>query len=161
MATSGGAEGAVRLLVCRVGAKLCALPLEQLLETMRPLPTEALANLPDFVLGLALIRGRPTPVLDARRLLGSPHDRAPERYVTLDVSGGAARVVALAVDSVIGVRDLPAEALGDLPSLLRTPESDVVGTIATLDAELVLVLERGRLLPNELWQRLEPERSSP
>jgi purine-binding chemotaxis protein CheW len=160
MAILGGNAGLVRLLVCRVGAKVCALPLEHLLETMRPLPTEPLARLPEFVLGLALIRGRPTPVLDARALLGSPREHAPGRYVILDLTGDGARVAALAVDAVLGVRDVRAERLAELPSLLRLPDRDVVAAVAPLDTELLLLLERAQLLPDELWQRLEQERAS-
>jgi purine-binding chemotaxis protein CheW len=157
---AGGTDATVRLLVCKVGAKLYALPLEQLLENMRPLPTEPLAHLPDFVLGLALIRGRPTPVLDARRLLGSPSEQAPERYLTLDLGTATQRVVALAVDAVVGVRALPPDALGDLPSLLHAPGGPGVRAVATLDADLVLLLERTRLVSEDLWQRLEQERLS-
>jgi len=160
MAAIGGTDATVRLLVYRAGAKLCGLPLEQLLESMRPLPTEPLAGLPDFVLGLALIRGRPTPVLDGRRLVGSPSEQAPERYLTLELGAATKRIVALAVDAVVGVRALPRALFGDLPSLLRTPIGDVVRAVAPLDADLVLLLERTRLVSEDLWQRLEQERAS-
>ena len=42
----GDDRAAERLLTCRVGRKVCALPLEQVLETMRPLPVEALPGVP-------------------------------------------------------------------------------------------------------------------
>jgi chemotaxis protein methyltransferase CheR len=91
MATSGEARGAERLLICRVGTKVCGLPLLRVIETMRPLPVEPLGQMPLFVNGLALIRGRATPVLDARTLLGSPSAAAPGRYVTLDLGPGRRR----------------------------------------------------------------------
>ena len=157
-----GEAGASRsLLVCRAGAKLCALPLTQLLETMRPLLTEPLAGTADFVAGVASIRGRPTPVVDARKLLGSASETAPGRYVTLDLTSnsGKARVLALAVDEVIGVRVVAVHLLDDVPDLLRarSPERDVIDAVATFDAELLLVLQQARLFPEELWQRLEQE----
>jgi purine-binding chemotaxis protein CheW len=150
---SGGKTGS--LLVCRVGTKLCALPLSCLLETMRPLAVEALTQTADFVSGVALIRGRPTPVVDARKLLGSPSDRPPGRYVTLDLGERGARVAALAVDAVVGVRDVPEGLLGELPGLLGGSPSSFVGAVTTLDAELLLVLEQARLVPEDVWQRLE------
>lgn len=158
MASSGGS--AQTLLVCRVGAKLCALPLGCLRETMRPLPVEPLAQTADFVTGLAVIRGLATPVLDARKLLGSPSDLAPGRYVTLDLGAQGSRVVALAVDAVVGVRDVPSALLGELPSLARDSERGVVSAVATLDRELLLVLEQARLVPDALWRRLEQERTA-
>lgn len=148
------------MLVCRVGTKLCALPLGRLLETMRPLAIEPLAQTADFVSGVAVIRGRPTPVLDARKLLGSPSDVPPGRYVTLDLGEGGARVAALAVDAVVGVREVPDALAGELPTLLGDARSSVVGAVTTLDRELLLVLEQARLVPPELWQHLEQEGSS-
>lgn len=154
MAASGGRSVDSRLLVCRVGAKLCGLPLAHVLETLRPLPTEPLAGANRLVAGVALIRGAPTPVVDARELLGSSTEEAAGRYVTLALagSGAGARVVALAVDSVVGVRD--GERLGPLPALLRE-QAEVVAALGTLDAELLLVLERARLVPDAVWPLLE------
>src|SRR5882757_8443766 len=103
MATSGGEHE--RLLICRVGAKVCGLPLARVIETMRPLHVEPLAKLTGFVAGLALIRGRPTPVIDARQLLGSPSEAGAGRYVTLGLDErNGQRVAALAVDEVLGIR---------------------------------------------------------
>src|SRR6185436_6230529 len=50
---------------CRVGGLLCALPLEHVEETMRPLAIEAIAGGPAFVRGLAVVRGAPIPAVDA------------------------------------------------------------------------------------------------
>jgi purine-binding chemotaxis protein CheW len=148
------------LLVCRVGHKLCALPLSRLIETMRPLDVEPLARVADFVSGVAVIRGRPTPVVDARVLLGSPSRDAPGRYVTLDLSEQGTRIAALAVDAVVGVREIPGAVLGELAPLLSGP-SRSLGAVAMLDdTELVLVLEQARLVPDEVWERLEQERAS-
>lgn len=160
MPTTGGTSEVVRLLVCRVGTKLCAFSIEQLIETMRPLPTEPLAHLPDFVSGVAVIRGQPTPVLDARTLLGISSSEAPGRYLTLELTSGSGRVVALAVDSILGLRDVPARQLSELPNLLRAPDRDVFGAIAPVEAELLLLLESARLMPDELWRRIERERAS-
>jgi purine-binding chemotaxis protein CheW len=149
MAADRGQDGQLSLLVCRVGSRLCGLPLAHVVETMRPLPIEPLAHLPSFVHGLALIRGRPTPVLDARSLLGSGGDPgAPTRFVTLELGERAA---ALAVDAVLGVRSIDVTELARLPPLLRDAQNDLVATLGALDHELLLVLERSRLLPEAVW----------
>jgi purine-binding chemotaxis protein CheW len=159
MAEQGGQSGTLALLVCRVGARLCGIPLEHVVETMRPLPTQPLAQGPDFVEGLALIRGAPTPVIDAHRLLGA--EQAPQsrqRFVTIRLG---ARRVALGVDAVLGVRELTQDELGELPALLREPGNDVVLALGTLDHELLLVLERSRLLPESVWQAVAAEARRP
>jgi purine-binding chemotaxis protein CheW len=40
-------------LLCRAGGRLCALPVESVIETMRVLPIEKIAQAPEFVLGFA------------------------------------------------------------------------------------------------------------
>jgi purine-binding chemotaxis protein CheW len=140
-------------LLFRVRARLCALPLAHVVETMRPLPVEPMAAAPSYVRGLAIIRGAPVPVVDVARLLGDesepPHASARHlaRFVTIKV---ADRGVALAVDGVIGVRTLELDSLRALPPLLGDAEVDVVGSIGTLDAELLLVLRSACLAPHDL-----------
>lgn len=144
-------------LLCRVGTRLCALPLDHVVETMRPLPVEAMADAPGFVLGLSIIRGAPVPVVDGAALVGAGTSQ-PTRFVTVTTND---RQVALAVDAVLGVRALPADSLLDLPPLLRDADPDVVSAIGVLDAELLLVLRRGRLVPESVWAAVDSGGSSP
>lgn len=154
--TNGRGQARARLLVCRVGAKVCGLPLEHVRETMRPLPLQRLAHLPGFVSGLSVIRGKPTPVLDARVLLGAPTDAAPARYVTLQLGERAA---ALAVDGVLGVHGVSLETLDGLPAVAGAAQNPHVAALGMLDAELLVLLEHTHLVPDALWQQLEREAS--
>lgn len=134
-------------LICRVDARLCALPLVHVIETMRPLPVETIVGAPHFVRGLAVIRGAPVPVVDTAELLGAPAAPA-NRFVTVIVGE---RLVALAVGSVLGVREVLTGSLHQLPPLLHEAGADVVAAIGLLDAELLLVLRGARLLPDNAW----------
>jgi purine-binding chemotaxis protein CheW len=154
MTDGRGKSSTRRLLICRVGAKLCGLPLEHVRETMRPLPLHELGHMPNFVSGVSVIRGEPTPVLDARRLLGSSADAEPGRYVMLALGQ---RRAALAVDDVLGVRQVAAETLAGLPAVMSEAENPHVEALGTLDAALLLVLQHAQLVPDELWLRLEQE----
>jgi len=142
-------------LFCRVGSCLCALPLEHVVETMRPMPVEPLAGTTPLVSGLAIIRGAPVPVLQAGKLLGA-ESVTPCRFVTVRVGK---RQVALAVDSVLGVGALPRGSLHELPPLLRDAGSEAISWIGALDADLLLVLRSARLVPEDLWSQLGPEGS--
>lgn len=137
-------------LVCRVLTRLCALPLEHVSETMRPLPVEPVAGVPAPVAGVAIIRGAPVPVIDVACVLAGRASH-PTRFVTVNVG---ARRVALAVDKVIGVRTIPTEALNELPPLLRDASTDGVAAIGTLDTQLLVVLRSARLIPEPVWSAL-------
>jgi purine-binding chemotaxis protein CheW len=125
---------------------------------MRPLPIEPLLGTPAFVLGLAIIRGFPTPVVDARQLLGSPASptirtvfASSARFVSLKLGD---RTAALAVDAVLDIRSLPKETLSDIAPLLRGGDAELVSLIGALDARLLLVLEAAQLVPDSVWSAI-------
>lgn len=128
-------------LLCRIGDRLCAIPVTHVVETMRPLAIEPFASAPAFVRGTTIVRGRPMPVVDAARLLGA--ESPIGRFVSLKVG------VVLAVEDVVGIRDIPSETQRDLPPLLRDARADVIETIGARDAELLVVLRTMQLVPSE------------
>src|SRR5262249_44266201 len=136
------------------GHRACALPLAHVVETMRPLAFEPMPGSPDFVRGVSVIRGVPTPVVDLKALWtrGEPSSGFT-RFVTLKVGG---RQVALAVDGVEGVRRLEADRTQALPPLLGDVEAGVVDTLGALDDQLLIVLRAARLVPEEVWAGLSP-----
>ena len=80
------------VLVLQVGAVRCGIPIERVLEAMRPLP---------IVDGRARVRGAWIPVVDAAAALGQPPG-AGARFVVVRVEGCS---IALHVDAVLGVHE--------------------------------------------------------
>jgi purine-binding chemotaxis protein CheW len=132
------------VLLCRVGRRTCALPIDAVIETMRPLPIEPMPDAGDGVLGLSVIRSAPTVVVDLGRVLDA-NAGAPSRFVTIRTGP---RTVALAVEEVLGVRTLDAAALHTMPPLLANAGSTVV-SLGTADRDLLVVLEASRLGPED------------
>jgi purine-binding chemotaxis protein CheW len=153
-----------RFLLCRAGPRIAALDIRHVWETMRPLPIEPLAGAPPFVLGLAIVRGVPIPVVDADRLLGSSVSpskplisASPARFVSLRLG---VRSAALAVDAVLAIRALPIGMLTNIPPLLQEAGAGPVSVIGALDAKLLLVLEAARLVPDSVWNAIEFSKGS-
>jgi purine-binding chemotaxis protein CheW len=140
-------------LLFTIGARTCCLPLAHVVEVMRPLPVEPLAAAPPFVLGLAIVRGAPLPVIDGARLLGCTGEVA-ERFITIDTGP---RRAALAVQAVAGTRLLDLAPLAELPPLVREINAEVVEKIGALDARLLVVLCAARLVPEAIWRSLPAE----
>jgi purine-binding chemotaxis protein CheW len=130
---------------------LCALPLEHVEETMRPLAVEAIVGAPSFVRGLAVVRGTPIPVVDVASLLSGDRSHAT-RFVTVKTGS---RRIALTVDAVVGVVEIPLGSLDALPLLFQDANRDVISAIGTVDAALLLVLRSTHLISEELWAVLE------
>lgn len=139
-------------MIVTVGRRACAIGLQYVAETMRPLAIEAISGTPEFVRGVSVIRGTPIPVVDLQVLLENGENSAAYgRFVTVKVGE---RRVALAVDGVVGVRDLDPAQIGELPPLLRDIDADVVEAIGTCDAQLLIVLRAARIVPDEVWATL-------
>jgi purine-binding chemotaxis protein CheW len=132
----------------RAGHQRYAVPIERVREIQKIV---AFAEVPDenaMVIGMVDIRGEIVPVVDVRRLLGLP----AEPY-TLDtpmlVVSSTAGPVALIVDTVDTVAEMPADAAGAVPEM-HSLASRVLG-VHRIDDELVFLLDIDALLePVEL-----------
>jgi purine-binding chemotaxis protein CheW len=147
-----GAASSRSILLFRAGEHTCALNLLHVVEIMRPLPVEEVANTPGFVRGLSMIRGEPTLVVSLASLLGGPvwpHTR----FV---VVRAGERQVALAVDAVPGVIELDAATLHALPPLAQNAPAEILEAVGSLDGQLLYVLNSGSIVPEEVWQKLVP-----
>ena len=126
------------VLLVHARGQACALPLGDVIETMRPLPIAPLAELPTYILGISVVRGRPTPVIDLGLLFGSTVSRPPTRFVT--VHAGPRRV-ALAVDDVRGIEVIKIDRAEAAPGGGAALES-----LAMHDGSPLLVVRTARLL---------------
>jgi purine-binding chemotaxis protein CheW len=133
-------------LVFRAGSMLCALRLDDVIETMRPLGTRPLAGTPAFVRGVSIVRGVPTPVVDVARLLGGEHAEVC-RFVAVRTERGP---VVFATGTVLGIRTTAAGDGSGHPGLLGAAGRLVAG-VSTLDDEPVLLLQSMRVVPDEVW----------
>jgi purine-binding chemotaxis protein CheW len=158
MRSAAQENGPQLALICRVGPLLCALPLEHVHETLRPLPTEPLAGTPSFVRGVCVVRDEPLPVVDALALTSADVEAVPERLVVLKSAG---RRVALAVGAIVGVRSLAAGSLDALPPLLREASDGAIASLGCLDGALLLTLRSARLVPDPVWQALDAREARP
>jgi purine-binding chemotaxis protein CheW len=136
-------------LVFRAGPLLCALGLDDVIETMRPLPTRPLAGAPGFVRGICVMRGVPTPVVDVARLLGGEQADV-SRFVAVRTERGP---VAFATGEVLGIRAVSGDAATGHAALLAGTgaSSALVAGIATMGAEPLLLLQSMRVVPDEVW----------
>jgi purine-binding chemotaxis protein CheW len=142
----------LRALLVKSQSHTCALPLGDVVETMRPLPIRPLSGPPPFVRGIAMVRGKGLPVLDLGALLGEPLSDDPTRFVT--VRAGS-RSAVLAVASVGGIGAFAETEFRALPPMLAGVER--IAAMGVADDQLILTLRAARLIPEDLWPTLRPD----
>jgi purine-binding chemotaxis protein CheW len=123
---------------------------------MRPLPIRPLAAASPSVLGVAILRGRPTPVLDVAQLVTGAASAAITRFVCVRVDSSAKqeRIVALAVDEVLAATRLSDAQLGALPPLIGQAQQEIVAAVGRFDLELMVVLKTAHLLTDDAWTQI-------
>jgi purine-binding chemotaxis protein CheW len=152
-------------LLFRAAGRLHALRVGSVLEIMRPLPIETINGAPDFVLGVAMIRGCATTVLSASLLVvGAPAEDV-RRWVHVRAEAGppgrtgTGRTIALAVADVIGIRREQELALQECAPLLREADRGMVEQLGRLDGELLRQLRAGICVPELPPSSTSPSRS--
>lgn len=138
-------------LIARARALSCALPLSYVVEIMRPLPVDPIANAPSFMLGVAVVRGEPVPVIDCGAFVQAGASAEHTRWAS--VRAGE-RSAVIAFEAILGVRSLPKDS-ASLPPLLSGAPSEVLSGLALLDRKLLLVLHGSRLLPEAVWSAFD------
>jgi len=140
-----------QVVLLQAGLHLCALPVSVVLETLRPLSLRPLAGAPAGVLGVGVVRGSPVPVVDlAVFVAGAPSASPARRWVMVRCGSRAA---ALAVDGVAGIRTLPPGAV--TAPLVAGAAQGALAALRVCDADLVLVLEASRLVPEGVFEALQ------
>lgn len=129
-------------LVFGVGDLLCALPLRDVVETIRPLPVQPLAGTADILLGVSVIRGQAVPVVDTARLLGAGVER-PHRFVTTRSDRGT---LAFATGPVRGVLPVEPDERRPPPPMLAAAASSLVVAVGVLDSRPLLFLRGAGLM---------------
>jgi purine-binding chemotaxis protein CheW len=147
MASPAEAAAGTSSLVFRAGPLLCALRLDEVIETMRPLATHPLAGTPAFVTGICIMRGIPTLVIDVARLLGGATAEV-SRFIAVRTERGP---VAFATGDIQGVRTVGADREGHHAALLGDAPARLIAAVGTIDAAPVLLLQSMRLVPDEVW----------
>jgi purine-binding chemotaxis protein CheW len=150
-----GTDGAVGVpdraadmsLVFRAGQLLCALRLDDVIETMRPLVVQPLAGTPPYVSGIGIMRGEPAPVIDVARLLGG-RDAQVTRFVAVRTDRGP---IALATGPVMGIRPTLSDTDQQNAPLLGAAPARMVAAVGTVDTEPIFQLHSMRLVPDEVW----------
>ncbi|MDI1442949.1 CheW domain-containing protein [Polyangium sp. 6x1] len=139
------------VLLVRARSWVCALPASSVIETMRPLSIDPVANAPRFVVGLSVIRGEVVPVVSLSSVLGGGAREEARRLVL--VRAGERRM-GLLVEDVVGVEELDLARLEALPPLLGEALPAEVERLGSLDGQALAVLDAARLLPQATFASL-------
>lgn len=135
-----------RLLLFRVGTLVCAADLDVVREILPRLETTRIPGAMPFVAGLVNVRGQLITVVEGWRALGQA--AAPEAgpgTTILVAAGESRRVLGLAVDEVVDLLTVPAEALEPRDALAGV-DPVLVRAVGRRGGQAFVVLDTDALL---------------
>jgi purine-binding chemotaxis protein CheW len=134
------------IIVFSIDEQKYALHLSCIEKAIRIVEINPMPKAPDSVLGVINVQGRLIPVMDTRRLLHLPGKELglSDQLIIARISG---RTVALVVDAVVNVIDLPEHET--VPSEDIFPGMDHVSGVLKLEDDMIYIYDPDRLFSPE------------
>ncbi len=125
----------------------------QVQEVLRVTEIAPVPGAPDYVLGIINLRGNVVTVIDTRKRFGLPVKDMDDstRIVIIEAEE---QVVGILVDSVAEVVDLRLNEVDSAPNVGTDESAKFIQGVASLDGELLIIVDLNRLLSDEQWQEM-------
>ena len=109
----------------------------------------SIPNTPDYIKGVINLRGTIVPIVDLRERFNLPSTEYSATTVVIVLrvdSDTGSRIMGMVVDAVSEVYNIPEEELKPAPDFGQAISTDFVRGLATVDEQMVIVLDVDHLL---------------
>ena len=122
-----------------------AFRIEQIQEIVVVQQVTTIPNVPGFVEGVSNLRGSIIPIINLRAIMGMQAVESDDetRIIVVNVDG---RTIGCTVDSVTQVVRVPSESIQPAPDTVVAEGADYVTGFATVNEQLLVLLDVNRLL---------------
>lgn len=125
--------------------------------------TTPIPNTPSFVLGVINLRGVVIPIIDLRDRFGLekiPYGPTTVVIIVKVLANGKERVVGMVVDAVSEVYDISKEDMQPPPEMDGAISVDFVTGLATMNKEMVILLDINKLINEGVLSGAKPAQPS-
>lgn len=152
------AEETIQVVTFRVGDEEYGIGISAVAEVVRPLKITPLPRMPEFVEGVINLRGMIIPVVDLRRRFELKETTSGKKTRMMIIKGAfpaggdrgpSAGLLALVVDGVHEVLDIPKRQVEPAPEAARGPNSDFITGMGKMGGRLIILLDVTRILNRE------------
>lgn len=103
-------------------------------------------NSTSYIDGIINLRGEVVPVYDLKKKFGMTYDGRNENFIIVRMNGIA---LALGVDTVLEIDDLPADKVVAMPGMVKKADTMYLDRVVNLKDGLVILLDIEKLLTDE------------
>ncbi len=157
MTTDAAEEAAndedIQLVTFRLQDESYGINVMHVQEVLRISEIAPVPGAPPYVLGIINLRGNVVTVIDTRSRFGLPEGEVTDasRMVIIECEK---QVVGILVDSVAEVVDLRENQIDSAPNVGNEESSRYIQGIATLEHNLLIVVDLDKLLTDEEWSEV-------
>jgi len=145
-------QNVAQFVTFRIEEQTYAFRIDQIREIVMPSPDTRLPQVPDYIEGVANLRGSIIPIIHLRKLFGLPSKPLDSDARTIVVHLGK-RIVGCSVDSVMQVVRIDSEMIRPAPDTVTGHGAGYIAGFARIQEQLVVLLEIEELLdPQKLEQ---------
>jgi purine-binding chemotaxis protein CheW len=151
------AEDAEQYVIFSLSGTEYAVPIANVIEIGQPLNITPVPNVPDWLPGVANLRGEIISMVDLRAFLGM--ERAGYRQASRMLVAQASQedmTTGLVVDRVSGIRYLSADRIGEPTAPIEDQVTPYLDGVYEHEERLLVVLNLDRLLLSPEMQQFEP-----
>lgn len=138
-------SGHRRLVLFDLNAQRFGFRIDNLVEIGTVGTARPASDLPGYISGITLSRGREVPILDLRAILGLPARRLSPSTPLIVMRVGA-QAIGLAVDTVSNIHAAPG-TWHPFPAGAVPEDRNPYTAVTRVDDDLLLILDEQRLLP--------------
>ena len=147
---AGGSDMAEQYLTFEINHELFAIPILVVQEIRGWEKVSQIPNTPTHILGVINLRGAVVPVLDLRRRLGMAALEVTTTTVVIVVRirthSGTVATVGCVVDAVSDVASISPGDIRVAPPVCGSIDDHFIRGVSSIDKQLVMILELGRLI---------------
>lgn len=125
----------------------------QVQEVLRVTEIAPVPGAPSYVLGIINLRGNVVTVIDTRSRFGLMSSEVDDS-TRIIITEAEDQVIGIMVDSVAEVVDLNATDIEVAPNVGNEDSTQFIEGVASLEGELLIIINLNRLLTDEQWQQM-------
>ena len=153
-AVESGFDPIIQWVTFKLDNETYGIRVMQVQEVLRVSEIAPVPGAPEYVMGIINLRGNVVTVINTRSRFGLPLNENDDstRIVILESENN---VVGILVDSVAEVVDLKRDQVETSPNVGNDESSKYIEGVATLDSELLILIDINKLLSDEEWQEMD------
>ncbi|MCP4126601.1 MAG: purine-binding chemotaxis protein CheW [Gammaproteobacteria bacterium] len=145
-----GNDPVIQLVTFRLKDETYGINVMHVQEVLRISEIAPVPGAPDYVLGIINLRGNVVTVIDTRSRFGLPSCEVTDTSRIVIIESDK-QVVGILVDAVAEVVELTETQIDSAPNVGNEESSRYIQGIATMDENLLIVVDLHKLLTDDEW----------